>query len=173
MSVEVGEVLEGKVTGITKFGAFVALPEGRSGLVHISEVAHAFVSDVGEYLSVGQPVRVRVVSVAPDGKINLSIKRADEQPRPPRQAGDPMRRESERPAPNRADIPREEGMRGETPRGERQPRRSEPVHGAASAPSANSDFEDRLQRFMKESDSRMADSRVYAERPRRNNRRGK
>ena len=57
MGLEVGAVVEGKVTGITKFGAFVALPEGRSGLVHISEVANTYVNEVGDYLTVGQTVR--------------------------------------------------------------------------------------------------------------------
>ena len=61
MELTVGEVLEGKVTGIAKFGAFVALDGGRSGLVHISEVANTYVSDVNEYLKVGQTVKVKVI----------------------------------------------------------------------------------------------------------------
>ena len=83
MELEVGSVVEGRVSGITKFGAFVALPDGRSGLVHISEVANAFVSDVSEHVQMGQTVKVRVLGVSPEGKINLSIKlppsRADEE----------------------------------------------------------------------------------------------
>ena len=63
MELTVGEVLEGKVTGIAKFGAFVALEGGRSGLVHISEVANTFVSDVNEYLEVGQTVKVKVIGI--------------------------------------------------------------------------------------------------------------
>ena len=59
---EVGAVLEGRVTGITSFGAFVSLPDGKSGLIHISEVANTYVSDVHEFLSVGQTVKVRVLS---------------------------------------------------------------------------------------------------------------
>ena len=65
MDWQVGEILEGKVTGITKFGAFVALPGGKSGLVHISEVANAFVSDVNEHVQVGQTVKVKLLSVTP------------------------------------------------------------------------------------------------------------
>ena len=72
MGLEIGAVIEGKVTGITKFGAFVALPEGKSGLVHISEVANSYVNDVNDYLSVGQTVKVRVISINEAGKINLS-----------------------------------------------------------------------------------------------------
>ena len=97
MALEVGSIVEGKVTGITKFGAFVALPEGKSGLVHISEIANSFVSDVHDHVQVGETVKVRVLNVSEDGKINLSIKRAQEQalaqparrPAPPRQAPAP------------------------------------------------------------------------------------
>ena len=82
MALEVGSIVEGRVTGITKFGAFVALPEGKSGLVHISEIANSFVSDVNAFVQLGQTVRVRVLSVTEEGKINLSIKRALENPAP-------------------------------------------------------------------------------------------
>ena len=73
MDWQVGDILEGKVSGITKFGAFVALPGGKSGLVHISEVANAFVSNVGDHVQLGQTVKVMLLSVTPEGKINLSI----------------------------------------------------------------------------------------------------
>ena len=82
MQMEVGAVLEGRVTGITSFGAFVSLPDGKSGLIHISEVANTYVSDVHEFLSVGQTVKVRVLSVSPEGKISLSAKRAESAPAP-------------------------------------------------------------------------------------------
>ena len=85
MDWQVGEILEGKVSGITKFGAFVALPGGKSGLVHISEVANAFVSNVGDHVQLGQTVKVMLLSVTPEGKINLSIKRAI--PEPPKSDG--------------------------------------------------------------------------------------
>ena len=74
MSIEVGNKLKGKVTGIKKFGAFVELPEGKSGLVHISEVADNYVENVEDHLSVGDEVEVKVLSIADDGKISLSIK---------------------------------------------------------------------------------------------------
>lgn len=77
MQPEVGAVLEGKVSGVTKFGAFVNLPGDKSGLVHISEIANTFVSDVAQYVSVGQTVKVKVIGINGD-KINLSIKRAEE-----------------------------------------------------------------------------------------------
>lgn len=81
MSIEVGNKLKGKVTGIKKFGAFVELPEGKSGLVHISEVADNYVENVEEHLSVGDEVDVKVLSIADDGKISLSIKKAKDRPR--------------------------------------------------------------------------------------------
>ncbi len=87
MSIEVGSKLQGKVTGITNFGAFVELPEGSTGLVHISEVADNYVKDINEHLKVGDQVEVKVINVEKDGKIGLSIKKAKEQPpqqRPPR-----------------------------------------------------------------------------------------
>lgn len=74
--VTVGEILSGKVTGITKFGAFVSLPDGKSGLVHISEISNSYVSDIRSCLSDGQEVKVKVVSIDERGRINLSIKRA-------------------------------------------------------------------------------------------------
>ena len=147
MGLEVGAIVEGKVTGITKFGAFVALPEGKSGLVHISEVANAFVADVSEHVQMGQTVKVKILGISPEGKINLSIKRALENP--PAERAPSFRRT---PAP-RTDAPRA----------------AQPM--AADPPSADQAFEDRLKKFMQESDSRIADNRIYAERNRRGRRR--
>jgi S1 RNA binding domain protein len=99
MQLEVGAILEGKVAGITKFGAFVALPGGKSGLVHISEIANTYVNDVHDHVQEGQTVKVKVLSIADDGKINLSIKKATEQPRPqqPRQSSYTPRRAPDAP----------------------------------------------------------------------------
>ncbi|HHX51031.1 MAG TPA: S1 RNA-binding domain-containing protein, partial [Clostridia bacterium] len=74
MSIEVGSIIEGVVTGITKFGAFVELPGGVTGLVHISEVADAYVKDVNDYLKEHEPVKVKVINIDDKGKIGLSIK---------------------------------------------------------------------------------------------------
>ncbi|MBA2876717.1 S1 domain-containing RNA-binding protein [Thermaerobacillus caldiproteolyticus] len=97
MSIEVGSKLQGKVTGITKFGAFVELPEGVTGLVHISEVADNYVKDINDHLKVGDVVDVKVINVERDGKIGLSIKKAKEsQPsqRPRNKANDRAAKES-------------------------------------------------------------------------------
>jgi S1 RNA binding domain protein len=82
MSIEVGSKLQGKVTGITKFGAFVELPNGSTGLVHISEVADNYVKDINDHLKVGDQVEVKVINVEKDGKIGLSIKKAKDRPEP-------------------------------------------------------------------------------------------
>ena len=79
MELAVGEIISGKVTGITKFGAFVSLPEGKSGLVHISEVDQSYVSDIRDHLTEGQEVKVKVIAIDDNGRVNLSIKRT--QPR--------------------------------------------------------------------------------------------
>ncbi len=76
MESAVGSIVEGKVTGITKFGAFIALPTGQSGMVHISEVAQTYVSDINQYLQEGQQVKVKIIGVDEKGRINLSIKKA-------------------------------------------------------------------------------------------------
>ena len=85
MEISVGAILEGTIKSITKFGAFVTLPGGRSGLVHISEIAHSYVENVSDFLSEGQTVKVKVVNIDEAGRINLSIKKAT--PPPPRPQG--------------------------------------------------------------------------------------
>lgn len=76
MSLEVGKIIDGKVTGVTNFGAFVDIGGGKKGLVHISEVAREYVENIGDYVKEGDSVKVMVVSVEPSGKISLSIKKA-------------------------------------------------------------------------------------------------
>lgn len=78
MQLKVGAILDGKVTGITKFGVFVELPEGKTGLVHISEVAPVFVKEIRDYVKEDQKVKVKVLDVDDGGKISLSIKKAEE-----------------------------------------------------------------------------------------------
>jgi general stress protein 13 len=88
MNYEVGNTVEGKVTGIKPFGAFVALDEEHQGLVHISEVSHGFVKDINEHLSVGDKVEVKIMNIeAESGKISLSIRKT--QPEPERKPARP------------------------------------------------------------------------------------
>ncbi len=92
MALTLGSVTEGKITGITKFGAFVSLGDNKSGMVHISEVSRDYVSDINEHLKVGQIVKVKIISISDDGKINLSIKKAEEseQKKPARASAQPL-----------------------------------------------------------------------------------
>ena len=152
MAIEVGNVFEGRVTGVKPFGAFVALPEGRVGMVHISEVSNEFVQDIAAVLHDGDTVKVQVINVAPDGKIALSIKRL--LPPPPRQP-----REGRGPRPG---APRDGGRSG-APRGAgrppRQPRDAAPRVWQPKAParSDNLSFEYMMSRFKSQSEEKMAD----------------
>jgi S1 RNA binding domain protein len=102
MAIEVGSILEGVVTGITNFGAFVELPGGVTGLVHISEVADTYVKDVNEFLKDKDKVKVKVIAIDPKGKIGLSIKQANEgyAPPAPRPKPTPMRRQQQQQQPS-------------------------------------------------------------------------
>ena len=140
MEPQVGSILEGKVTSITKFGAFVALEGGKSGLVHISEIANTFVNDVHDFLQEGQTVKVLVLSTE-NGKINLSIKKAL-----PRQ---------ERPAP-RSPRPAGSGMAA-APRPAAQPRTFSRAPQHPLPPSGDQSFEDKLKQFLSSSEGKMAD----------------
>ena len=129
MEFGVGSVLEGKVTGITKFGAFVSLPENKSGLVHISEIAYTYVNDVKDHLQEGQEVKVKVIGIDDSGRINLSIKKAQDPP--PREG---PARQGSRPG-------------GSRPVGFTGPKKAaEPVT-----------FEDKLKQFMASSDSKLSE----------------
>ena len=138
MSIEVGGVVEGTVTGITKFGAFVDLTDGKVGLVHISEVADVYVNDVKDFLKVGQKVKVKVLSVDDHGKIGLSIKRLQPKNPEPSAGGAPAQAQfqARRPAGN--------DFRSKSP-------------GRFSAGPVS--FEDKLSRFLKDSDERLTDLR--------------
>ncbi len=145
MEFTAGQILEGKVKTITKFGAFIALPEGRSGLVHISEIAYTYVSEVRDFLTEGQEVKVQVLEVDDAGRINLSIKRA--QPRPQQQSRPQQARPQTRPA--------------QKPAARRD---AVPAMGEVLPPSNDRSFEDKLKAFMSESDSKMAGIRQYEHR---------
>ena len=153
MELEIGAIQEGKVTGITKFGAFVLLPGGKSGLVHISEIANAYVNDVNDYLKVGDTVKVKILSVNEAGKVNLSIKQA--QPSAPRPAYTP------RPAQPSANSA---ARLAYTPRPANTYRSAAPRDGEVAPPTGDTSFEDKLKHFMQQSDSKINDSKIYADR---------
>ena len=135
MELTVGAILDGKVKSITNFGAFIALPENKTGLVHISEVANTYVSDVREHLTEGQDVKVMVLS-AEAGKVNLSIKRLETRP------------QREERAPRRENAPR--------------PARTAPTPPPAPK-TADQLFEEKLKQFMSESDSKISSIRQYSD----------
>lgn len=82
-TVEIGKIVDGVVTGITNFGAFVQLPDGKTGLCHISEIADSYVKSVGDHLTEAQPVKVKIISVDEKGKVSLSIRQASEKAEAP------------------------------------------------------------------------------------------
>lgn len=134
MEPEIGSILEGKVTTITKFGAFIALENGKSGLVHISEIANCFVNDVHDFLQEGTAVRVKVLS-NDNGKINLSIKKA---------------------------LPEQPAFHAPQRPGDTNACPAQPIHrfartGSPQVTSGEPTFEDKLKLFMTSSEGRMAD----------------
>ncbi len=127
---EIGAIVEGKVTGLTNFGAFVSLPDGKSGMVHISEVSNSFVKDIKEHLKEGQDVKVKVVNITDEGKISLSIKKAEDTPR----ESAPRQKRNDRPRNNNV-------WQGQ----------SKPQNDSAMS------FEDMMARFKQVSDEKMTD----------------
>ncbi len=166
MEFTIGQILEGKVKSITNFGAFVALPEGKTGMVHISEIAHAYVSDIRQHLTEGQDVKVMVMAIDPAGKINLSIKRTMEAPAQQNQNG-PRRNFERRPQQdnreNRDRRPQQDRPRQDRPRQERPARPENFSRSYTPAPSKDQSFEDKLKQFMSESDSKLSSVRQYSE----------
>lgn len=160
MSIEVGNILEGKVSGITKFGAFVDLPDSKTGMVHISEVAPTFINEISDYVKVGQVVNVKVLAIE-NGKIKLSIKQA--LPKDPKKGAKPSAKKTDRP--------------------NRQPYKPAPpvkspgdFEWQSSRKSAPTTFEDMMSRFKQTSEDKMSDlkrgeNRGYSRRGNGNGRR--
>jgi len=146
MELTVGAVLEGKVKSITNFGAFIALPENKTGMVHISEVANTYVSDIRQHLTEGQEVKVMVIAVE-GNKVNLSIKRLEPKPQRENNGGG-----------FRSNAPRRDGG---------QPQQSRPARSAPTPPpapkTADQLFEEKLKQFMSESDSKISSIRQYSD----------
>ena len=141
MELTVGAILEGKVKSITNFGAFISLPENHTGMVHISEVANTYVSDIRQHLTEGQDVKVMVISLD-NGKVNLSIKRLEARPQRPNN-----------------------NFRNNAPRQNPQPQQAErPARPAPTPPpapkTADQLFEEKLKAFMSESDSKISSLRA-------------
>lgn len=132
MQLEVGSIVEGKVTGISKFGAFVELPGGKTGMVHISEVSSTYVKEITDHLKENQVVKVKILSISDEGKISLSIKKCQEAEAPSTAA----------PPPRRQFPPRNEN-RGWQPKKQILPE--------------NMTFEDMMSKFKQTSEDKMSD----------------
>ncbi len=139
MQIEEGAIVSGKVTGLTDFGAFVELEGGKTGMIHISEVAPNYVKDIKEHLKVGQEVKAKVITVSPEGKISLSIRKLADQPKEKEQR-QPQQQRPQRPRPDRRPAPNV-------------------WNGQKSAPSGGEkqSFEDMMARFKQVSDEKMTD----------------
>ena len=146
MSVEVGIVVDGKVSGIREFGAFVQLPDGNTGLVHISEVAEEYIKDIKTYLNENQMVKVKVLSVGDNGKISLSIRKAIDKPvlettyKVAAQSTQQSLQHAQRQAPY-----------------QRPERNVDHRRASFNTNSGIPNFEDMISKFMKDSDERMHD----------------
>ena len=150
MELTVGAIFEGKVKSITNFGAFISLPENHTGMVHISEVANSYVSDIRQHLTEGQDVKVVVIGVE-GNKINLSIKRLE--PKPQRPTGNFR--------PNNAPRPNHQAS-GSAPAPQNRPARPAPTPPPAPK-TADQLFEEKLKAFMTESDSKISSIRQYSD----------
>ena len=158
MELTVGAIIEGKVKSITKFGAFISLPDNQTGMVHISEITHAYVNDIHDHLTEGQDVKVMVIGLD-NGKINLSIRRTQPAPaRPqndrPKQGFDRPRQQNDRPA-----GPRQQ---------ENRPPRPRPAQPVEKQPQS---FDDMLKQFMADSDSKISGLKQYSNRKTKTRRR--
>jgi S1 RNA binding domain protein len=164
MAIEVGSKLEGKVTGITHFGAFVELPEGQTGLVHISEIADNYVKDVNDHLKLADKVIVKVINVDKDGKIGLSIKQAVDKP-PGEENRQPERRSF--PPRDRGEGGGGGGFGGGPRGGDRGGfgggRGDRGGRSFNKAPAGKPTFEDKVSRFLKDSEERISSLRKNTE----------
>ncbi|MBK7920888.1 MAG: S1 RNA-binding domain-containing protein [Veillonella sp.] len=164
MAIEVGNILDGTVTGITKFGVFVDLGEKQTGLVHISEVAHGYVEDINDVLKVQDPVKVKILSIE-GNKIGLSIKQTQAKPqseRPrersaksfrsdrPKFSNDRPKFNSDRPKFEQGDRPQERRESNGNREYADRPRRANNKQSSAS-------FEEKMKMFLKDSDERLHD----------------
>ena len=141
MQAQVGQIVEGKVTGITRFGVFVDLGEGQSGLVHISEIAQTYVSDVKDFVKINDVVKMKVLNISEDGKISLSIKKAQE----PEQDS------------KRKDKPQSSGFKRQRVNKPANDYASNPVPVWTPKKSESASFEDMMAKFKQTSDEKFSD----------------
>ena len=151
MSFEVGAIVEGTVTGITSFGAFVDLADNKVGLVHISEVSAVYVKDVHDFLKEGDKVKVKILTIDGKGKVGLSIKQA--QPPVPRPESFEQSSPAMRPRPS---VPAPRVQQG-------APAMRPPQRIPLGQNTGHTSFEDKVSRFLKDSDDRLTDLKKNTE----------
>ena len=171
MSFSVGNIINGKVTGITNFGAFVETEDGSRGMIHISEISRSYVENIRSVLKVGQPVTAKVISISDDGKVALSMKQLEQ--------GEPKeQRKPAQPHAQSGSQPRSQSQR--KPKTDRQPPKPKKKYEPAPAVTSPGDyqwessgpgatFEDMMSRFKRTSEDKMSDlkrgeSRGYSRR---------
>ena len=157
MSIEVGSKVPGKVTGITNFGAFIDLGNGKTGLVHISEISDSFVKDIHDVLSVGDEVTVKVLTIGTDGKIGLSIRKAVDQPEAAAPTSAPSAATSSRPSSSSRPRPssnyqrsNDRGSSSSRGQGYQKTNRS-----SYAQKDKREDFDTLMSSFLKDSDDRL------------------
>lgn len=178
MQLEIGEIYTGKVTGITKFGAFVSFENGQTGMVHISEVSTVFVNEIKDFVQEGQEVKVKVLGITDEGKVSLSMKKAmPQEERPQHQRGtDRQDKGGFKPRRNNPNGPRQDGSRGR-PHAPRPPQApQEPARPGnfewQESKNSSGNFEDMMSKFKQTSDEKMSDLKRSTETKRGYSRRG-
>jgi S1 RNA binding domain protein len=163
MSIEVGAKLQGKVSGITNFGAFIDLGSGKTGLVHISEVSNGFVKDIHDVLTVGDEVTVKVTSVGDDGKIGLSIRKAVDQPVEEKKPFQPRENRGGFNRDNNHSSSNNGGGYNRDNRGGGRSGQKKPFNRNSQPANKKEDFDSLMSSFMKDSDDRLSSLRRNTE----------
>lgn len=190
-AVEIGKIVDGVVTGITSFGAFIQLPDGKTGLCHISEIADSYVKNVSDFLKESQPVKVKIINIDDKGKVSLSIRQAmpkpENAPASTQGQGYQGRPQGGSPRPQgggsrpQGSAPRSQGYAprssdsGRDQRPGNRPSSPAPYHASkqqgyrSDRGSSGGGFEDMLSSFMKDSDDKLKGIKKNAKSSRRGN----
>lgn len=153
MSFEVGQKVAGKVTGITHFGAFVSLPDNKTGLIHISEISDSYIKDINTVLTVGQEVEIKVLTIAADGKISLSLRQAnsDAQPETGSRPKPAFNKDSDR----KYNKPPQTDNAGRFNKSSAGQSRSTFTPNQNNSPKKEGDFDSLMSGFLKDSEDRL------------------
>ncbi len=157
MQLTIGEIVEGKITAVKDYGVFVDIGEGKTGMVHISEVAHTYVSQIRDFVKENDEVKVKIIGIGDDGKINLSIKKAQERPERPERTDRPERTERRE---RRPFVPKA------------APAEPDGSYVWTAKKSESASFEDMMSKFKQTSDEKFSDLKRKNPDAKRNRRTG-